>query len=174
MAATVEIHSFHGSTPGNDGVDVTGTEIRHKRADNDTVDVNNPIPVPAAGTNYGWRKLTRMKVISGIGTQIGNIRWYAASAPANWAGTVSLFSGTTPSYLVVGNSADETAQLANTADANLYTSASPLTVNAAANAIVSNGSYGTQDYVLQQVGVLSGTPSGVKTARQIVYRYDEI
>lgn len=138
------------------------------------MDVNNPVPVPAAGTNYGWRKLTRIKVVSGIGTQVGNIRWFADVPPVNWAGTVSMFSGTTPSYLIQGSSGDETAQLPSTANVNIYTSASPLTVNASASAITTDNSYGSQDYVISQIGVLAGTPSGVKTARSIVYRYDEV
>lgn len=173
MAATIEIHSFHGTAPGAEGPDVASGEIRHKLADNDTVDVNNPIPVPGAGIGFGWRKQTKMKVASGLGTQVGNIRWFAAAPPGDWAGTVALYAGITPTY-VEGTSGDESAQLGGTITADSYTSSDPLTVNASADAITQNSSYGDQSFVLQQVGVFAGTASGVKTARTCTYRYDEI
>jgi hypothetical protein len=173
LAAVVEVHSYHGATGSPSTSNVKDTEIRHKLADNDTVDLNNPVPIPAAGTKYGWRKHTRLFVASGIGSQIGNLRWFAGSAPGDWSGGVSLLAGTTPSYRQ-GSASDETAAIAGVADVDIYTSTSPLTVNASAAAITQNSSYGSQDYVNQQIGVASTATSGVKTARTCSYRFDEI
>jgi len=173
VAATIEIRSFHGASGSPTPTNIKDTEIRHKLADNDTADLNSPIPIPSSGTKYGWRKHTKLFVVSGLGTQIGNIRWFAAASPSDWAGTVSMFAGLKSSY-TQGGSGDESAQVSGTANASLYDSTNPLTVNAATNAITANSSYGTQDYVVQQIGVNSTATSGVKTARTCSYRYDEI
>jgi hypothetical protein len=169
----VEVHSWHGSTASPTITNVASAEMRHKLADNDTADLNAPVPVPAAGTKYGWRKYTKLYVASGLGSQIGNIRFFAAAKPSDWVNSCDLFAGTTPSY-AAGTAADEAGQLGGTANVNSYDSTSPLTVNSSAGAITASASYGSQDYVLQQIGVLSTATNGVKTARTLTYRYDEI
>lgn len=107
MAATVEIRSFHGATPDS-GTNVASGSVRFKQADNDTVDANNPIPIPAAGTNYSFVKQFRFYAATTPANTINNLKFYTdgangfgtgvgmtASAPAAYAGTAT--SGTTTS-----------------------------------------------------------------------------
>jgi hypothetical protein len=168
------------SVPTGTAILIPGNaELRHKLADNDTADLNNPVPIPSSGTKYAWRRYTKLRVVSGLGTQVGNLRWFAVTAPSDWAGTVFLFAGITPSFMTCGSATDEATQLGGTQNADLYTSSAPLTVpnisgTVIANQITQNNSYGNQMYVLQQIGVASTATSGVKTARVCTYRIDEV
>jgi hypothetical protein len=107
MAATVEIRSYHGAT-ADSGTDVAGGSIRFKQADNDTVDANNPIPIPAAGTNYSYLKQLRFYAATTPSNTINNLKFYTdgangygtgvtlgAKAPAAYTGTAT--SGSTTS-----------------------------------------------------------------------------
>lgn len=176
MAVITELNSYH--TPSNSVYGLTpgfsAPELRFKRLDNDTADLNNPIPVPASGTNYSWRKYTRLRFTSGLANGVTALYWFADAAPADWLGTVSLFVGTTTAVTIFGTTSDESAQLANTTNANSYTSASPLTINSGTVIVAASvPGFGTQDYVLQQMGLAFSTPAGVKTSRGCKYRYSE-
>lgn len=179
MAVALKLYVYH--TPSVSIYDVTpsvsGPEIRFKRADNSTADLVYPVPVPASGINYSWRKPMRLQFFSGLAAQVSNLRWYAASAPGDWAGTVSLYVGLTPSLTAgsYGSSSDESTQVGFLTNADAYPSGSPLTINS--GTVITTPSipgFGTQDYLVQQMGVYAGTPSGVKSPRTCYYRYDEI
>lgn len=169
MPATTAVHVFHGAVPGTPA---TVSTLRHKRADNDTRDHANMIPIPSSGRAYGWRKYTKLYLETGLVTQIGNIRWFAEAAPPTWDGTIELYAGTESTY-VAGTASMESGPLAGHTVANVYASATPLTVTAALDAITQNGSYGDQVFVVAQLGVLSTATPGIQTPRSIGYRYDE-
>ena len=169
MAAIVDVLSYHGASPV--GVAITNLHVNFKRADSDDSGLADPVPIPAAGTAYSWRKYTKITVVSGLSGQIGNIRLFADEAPEDWANSVILYAGITPGYSQPA-AGDEAGLFGGGVDINTYTSGSPLIVNASASAITTTGT-GTQDYVIQQIGVPSTATSGLKTARRIVYRFDE-
>ena len=175
MASTTQVHSYHGADPGTPA-DVTGITIRHKRNDNDTQDLNNPIPIPAAGsTNYGWRKHTKLNYQTGPNQKVENLRWFADADPdSSWTG-VTLLAGTIDTY-TQGTSSDESTALGNTADSDGYTSGSPLQVQIGivADSQDSFPTVGAQDFVRSQLEVAATASPGGITARQTRYRWDEI
>lgn len=171
MSASVQVHVFHGATPV--ATDIRDTEARFKLSDDDAADLGHPVPIPSSGVGYSWRKSVKLYCVSGLGSQLGNLRYFVAAAPSDWAGTVSLLVGLKSTY-TQASAADEDG-VAGLANADLYTSSSPLTVSTNAALITSNASYGSgQDYLVSQVAIAAGSTPGVKTARTASFRYDEV
>lgn len=79
MPATVEIRSFHGATPDT-GTNVASGSIRFKAADNDTVDANNPLAIPGAGTIYSYVKQLKFYAASTPSNTINNLKFYTDGA----------------------------------------------------------------------------------------------
>ena len=75
MAATVQIREKNGA--GQTATDKTSGTIRFKKADDATVDLNNPLVVPTSLTEYSYQKWLRMYVSGGTYTQISNLRLYS-------------------------------------------------------------------------------------------------
>ena len=75
MAATVQIREKN--TAGQTATDKTSGTIRFKKADDATVDLNNPLVVPTSLTEYSYQKWLRMYVSGGTYTQISNLRLYS-------------------------------------------------------------------------------------------------
>lgn len=73
MAATIEIHEMSAL---NTGVNKSGGTVRFKDADNATVDLLNPVVIPATGTTYSYTKKLRAYMSDPPNTQISNLRWY--------------------------------------------------------------------------------------------------
>lgn len=78
---------------GVNSVNKTAGTIRFKQAFNATVDANNPIPVPAAGTNRSFEKVLSMHLVTLDGdANVNNLRFYTNAAASPWTG-VSLWGG---------------------------------------------------------------------------------
>lgn len=182
MAATVQTLYYTGATGSPAAsADMTGGSVRHKRADNNTVDATNPIPLPASGENFGWRKHSKINVTVTPAGSISNLRWFATVPPAG----INLYAWASATY-TQGSLATDEAGITGFTDAgnkanNLVTagqrsSTTPLVLNAGGT-ILSNPTtgLGTQDYVVTQMGVAStyaGGPGAV-TPVTITYRYSE-
>jgi hypothetical protein len=185
MAASVQTRYYHGSSPGVASSDVTGATVRHKLADNDIQDSNNPIPLPAAGMNLGWRKSSKVNFTTTPAGSITNLRWFISGGPpagirffarVQIAGqyifaTSNDQNGITNFTDTVGN------QNANDVALVPYNSSTPLTVQA--GTVLSNPSIGeggiNQVFVETQLGVQStyaGGPGPI-TPFQATYRYSE-
>jgi hypothetical protein len=179
MSASVQARYYHGSSPGSAGSDVTGSTVRHKRADNDIQDANNPIVVPPTGIGFGWRKSSKENYTTSPAGSISNLRWFIGAAMA--AG-IYLAAWLSSAY-VQGSSADEggitgftdTAPNQATNNASNYLAASPLTVNA--GTVLSNPSTGegSQEFVVTQLGFLASYAggSGPIAGVSVSYRYSE-
>jgi hypothetical protein len=169
MAATAEVRVFHGASPTGQAV----TEVRYKRADNSTVDLLNPLQIPASGVVRSWPKHFRLHFTTSPSSSIANLRWYLASRPTNWDG-ISVWVGLTASYLQ-GAVGDENAYRPGLVDGDVYTSASPLVITS--GTVLSNPNTGdggaNQRYVQIQVTLNPLTTPGAKSARMAFYRYDE-
>ena len=81
MAATLKEYFDFGGTDANPGtnqeVDTLGPpRLKFKTADDATIDNNNPISVPDAGTNYSYWKQIYLKCTVAPSTQIDNVKWY--------------------------------------------------------------------------------------------------
>lgn len=164
MAATVELRSLHGAT-GATFADVAGGSVRFKQADNDTVDANNPIPVPGSGHNYSYIKQLRLYAATAPSNLINNLKFYTDGA--NGFGTgVSLYAKTSASY--TDPTSQTTTALGGTADAFTYTSGSALAVSGSSSAVGYVG-----DYVQLQMGVQSTAAQGTTPSETLTMSYDE-
>jgi hypothetical protein len=181
MAASAQTRYYHGTSPGVASGDVTGLTVRHKLADNDIVDSNFPIPLPAAGLSFGWRKSSKVNFVSTPAGSITNLRWFISGGPP--AGIRFFARDQATGVYVVATAGDQagiagftdTVGNQNANDAVNYTSGSPLTVNA--GTVLSNPSTGegTQVFVETQMAVGStyGGGPGPITPFQVTYRYSE-
>lgn len=166
MAATVKITSHHGST-GSTTNDVDGTSIRYKQADNDTVDANNPIPIPGAGTNYSYFKQMRFNCTVAPSNLINNLKFYTDGA--NGLGTgMDLLCKTVASASYVDPVANASTLVTGQSSAFTYTSGSPLAVTGSTSA---TGEFG--DYVGTQFSVASTAGQGTSGSEVITFSYDE-
>lgn len=179
MVATTQIHVFNGSGPTD--ADITGIAIRFKRADNNVVDANNPVPVPTAGTNYSWRKHTKLQVVTAPDNKIENLRYFTSGTSLGTG--ISHLVDVTAIY-VQGSSADETSPATGTmVDSSTYTSGVPLTIVAGTVFDVLDGTSvpafnsspsGSQAFLVQQISVDSTAGPGNSGTRTASYRYDEL
>jgi hypothetical protein len=170
MAATTYVHVFNGAGPS--ATDITSTEIRFKRADNNTVDALTPVPIPAASEVFSWRKSTKLYIATSPSAYIRNLRFFSSGTALGTG--ITHYVVASASY-VQGSSSDETSKIGSGIDSTTYTSGSPLTINAG-DVILTGGSipgYGTQDYLVQQIGVASTASAGVSGTRTYTLRYDE-
>lgn len=164
MAATVELRSFHGSS-GATFADVAGGSIRFKQADNDTVDANNPIPVPGSGFNYSYIKQLRLYAATAPSNNLNNVKFYTDGA--NGLGTgVALYAKTSASY--TDPTSQTTSPLSGTADAFSYTSGSPLSVSGSSTTV---GYF--SDYVQLQMSATTTASQGTTPSETLTFAYDE-
>ena len=71
MAGVLQIHEM---TNTNTGVDKTSDTVRFKSADETSVDANNRLQIPAAGTDYSYTKQLRGYVSSAPDTDFSNLQ----------------------------------------------------------------------------------------------------
>lgn len=163
MAATVQIVEKNGA--GGTTTDKTAGTIRFKNADNSTVDLNNPMVKPGAGTDYSFEKWLRFNVSGGTYSQITNVRAY--SDGANGLGTgVGLYAKAVTAY---ATPAEATATTGYT-DFFTYTSGSPLTLGA--GPYTSTGE--KADHLVMICTVASTASGGLTASETITLAWDEI
>lgn len=166
MAATVNITNHHGSA-GATQTNVDGSSIRFKVADDSAVDANNPIPIPAAGTNYSYIKQLRWNATTTPANTINNLKFYTDGA--NGMGTgVGVVAKTNASY--VNPLTQATTALSGVTDIFTYTSGSPLAVTGSINN-PSTGLFG--DYVELQMSVANTASPGTTPSETTTWSYDE-
>lgn len=163
MVATVLIREKNGA--GETATDKTSGTIRFKNADNATVDSNNPMVVPGAGTDYSFIKYVRVKLDTAPSDKISNIVAYTDGAKA-WSAGVSLSWKTTATY---ATPAEETS-IASYTSAFSYTSGSPLTLSA--SAFSATGDCGS--YLMMVLTVDSTVQPGILASETMTIAYDEI
>lgn len=173
MTAVVDVQVFHGVAPGT-GTDVGGSTLRMKRADNDTQDANDPVPIPEAGYAYSWRKCLRLVASSPPSNALRNLRFFTDGASLGTGRAILFARG--GSY-VQPSSADEDTPIGGQDAADL-TSASPEVI-VAGNFITDADVYPSdggalQDTVFLQMRIgddaLAGAAAGALTC---TYRFDE-
>lgn len=187
MAATVEIRADWGGTDNAPGtVDQTVTNLRYKTADNNTQDLNNPIVIPAAGSNFSRFKQTFLEVtVAGGFAQIDNVKIWVDTF--NWTGCnlkigqeFPVHSSTaTTGYDVsdtdadVTNHTDVTTSLNHgTTHTSSGTALGPITIAETGAVIDAVGE--TTHYWVTSLEVTSTATVGLQTARTENVEYDEI
>lgn len=173
MPATVQLRVFHGASPGL-GADVTGDTLRFKRADNDTQDAVDPVPIPASGDAYSWRKVVKLVATTAPSNRLANLRFFSGGESLGTGRTV-LFSRT-GSY-VQPSIADQDGPIGGT-DVDDLTSGAPEVIQA--GTFISSGDSfpydggALQDYVNLQMKLASNALAGAAAAaKTLTYRYDE-
>jgi hypothetical protein len=194
MAATAQVRYYTGVAGGTAGSDVIGTTIRYNRGDSGgtaaaSVGLTGPVPLDAVNTMYSWRKSSRINFSTTPAGSITNLRWFAASIPANTELYAALDSSLTVTGYVQASSSDEGSAgnsgilgLADTggnrttnACSTNRTAGSPLTV--VAGTLITNPTTGegTQAFVVSQFAVTTAYAAGPGATSNftLTYRYAE-
>jgi hypothetical protein len=178
MATTVKLWSYHGSGSGTT-TDISGGEFRHKRADNDTADLNSPIPIPPDGDiEYGWLKHSKVSWQTPPATRIFNLRWYLDPVPAgvdpaqDWVG-VTMWIGITATYAQATATDENSLRAYVNNNAENYPSSSPFVING--TTVLSSGQtgVGTQSFLCYQLAITAEATGGVIYPRTSWYRWEE-
>ena len=165
MAASIQVHEM---TAAAAGVDKTAGTLRFKAADDQTVDSNNRIQIPGAGSVYSYTKHTRFYFVSGPSVDIQNLRCY--SDGGNGLGT-----GVTLQYDIPGGGVGTFPNInTNIAGTDIFTktSGSPIDMDAI-NAGPHTGTGYKGDHVRMQMAVASIATQGLTPSETITYAYDE-
>lgn len=184
MAASISVIELNGAAPGTASDKTSGT-VRFKKADNATVDLNDPMVVPTSDTEYSYAKILRLRDNGDDYTQISNLRCYtdggAFSGAKAWAATDSVY--TAPYIPTVTNdpplwSTDGAAGSPQTTMVDLfsYTSGSPLDMDAFDAGPFTPGSPAEfiGDFLVLVAEVEIGASQGVVTAETLTFAFDEI
>ena len=156
-------------------MDVTAQTLRLKRSDDDVQDAAFPVPIPAAGLEYSWRKSLRLIVVSAPDNEISNLRFYSDGGSVG-TGRRVLFNRD-PAY-TQASAADEGTPIGAT-DVSTIVQASPEVIEPgvlcdSGDAYpLAEGAAGQQDYVELQLEVGPTATVGAGSAMTLRYRYNE-
>lgn len=163
MVASVAIYSYHGAAGATNAAVAA---VRFKKADNDTADTNNRLPIPSAGSEYSYVKHLAPYVESGTYTLIDTVQAYGDGALPTGIGMymadAAYTDPTTQVDTALGSWADNYAT---------YVSGSPLSLagSSASNAV---GKIIT-NYLQMQMQVGATASAGVMAAETLTFSYLE-
>ena len=168
MAATIQIHEMSALATG---IDKTAGTVRFKDADDATVDSNNPLVIPAAGSIYSYTKKLRAKMTVAPNTQVDNFRWYSDGS-SGWGSYI------TCTVKNLGNTwgANYKTAMSGGADFFAKTSGSPLDgdgTNTGPFLPAANGTY-IGDLIELQMAVTYQATQGTLATESVTLAYDEI
>lgn len=178
MAATVTIRRWTGASGAPTKNDITSIKTRLQASDvHSTAGTDNPVLIPASGTNYSYWAALRLSIDAITGGEVNNIKWFTDGA--NGLGTgVGLVVNTATAYTQATGTVGETGDELNTTsyptlaaapvDAFTLTSASPLAVAGSATAVGDVG-----DFVVIQGTVADTAGSGATAAETGTFQYDD-
>ena len=165
MAADVQIREMSAATTG---VDKTSGTIRFKSADENTVDTNNRLQIPGAGTDYSYTKQLRVYFNTAPSVDIQNLRAYSD-------GGSGFGTGVGVQYDVpaggLGSFPNVDTDIAGT-DLFTKTSGSPIDLDAI-NTGPHTGTGYKGDILRLQMTVASTASSGQLAAETLTVAYDE-
>lgn len=162
MAATMIVNEKNGAA--ETATDKTSGVVRFKNADDAVVDLNNPMVIPATGSDWSFEKWLRLNV-SGIFTQISNLKFYTDGTSGFGTG-VNTWAKSSATYTTPAELTSSTGYL----DAFGYTSAAPLDIGVGPYTVA--GDIGS--YVVLGLEVQSTASQGTLASETITFSYDEI
>lgn len=169
MTATVQIHEL--TTDATTGVNKTSGTVRFKNVASTTstaVDANDPLPIPAAGTNYSYVKKLRANVTVAPSVNISNLRWYSDGSNGFGTGV-----GVTAKNIGTTFGTHYQTQQSGGSDLFGYTSGSPFNGDGTdTGPFTSTGYIG--DIIELQMSVASTASNGALSAETLTFAYDEI
>ena len=190
MAATMKVYFDFGGSNGSPGTQQDTTSLgppnlRFKRADNATIDSNNPCTIPPSGTSYSRWKQIYLYCSVAPSSQINNVRFYTDGTGFGTGITVKVGlqfptknSGSSAGYEVADTDDEELVAghggITSSADAFGYTEGSPLSVTISEGDSVINGVGDTCNYVALQMEIVSTASPGDLNNEQFTFKYDEI
>ena len=178
MAATVQIHRYTGAGPANVHINtntaVTQNDLPQIIATAATA--ANPIPIPAAGTNYSYWATTGLEVTVAPTTGINNLRWYTDGTDGFGTG-VACRVHTTPASIPRGSYDQATAAVVLTTHTAItvaatpfsFTSGSPKTVTGSIGA--TTGALG--EFVVYNFEVINTASPGPTAQETFTWAFDE-
>ena len=168
MAATIEIHEMSALAVGTDK---TSGTVRFKDADNSTVDTNDPLEVPGAGSNYSYTKKLRAYMEDAPDTNVSNLRWYTD-------GSSGFGTGVSVTAKNIGTTwgANYKTQMSGGSDLFGYTSGSPLDGDSTDAGPFTSSDLDDYigDLIELQMAVASTASNGSLSAETLTLAYDEI
>lgn len=162
MAATVTILEKNGA--GGTTTDKTGGTVRLKKADNSTVDLNNPLVKPASGSDWSFEKWLRLN-FAGTYTQASNLKAYTDGSSGLGTG-INLWAKAVASYATPAQASSSTGY----ANAFTYTSGAPLSLGA--GPFTGTGEKG--DHLVLVCEVQSTASGGLTPSETLTLAWDEI
>jgi len=163
MVATVQLVEKNG-TAGT-ATDKSSGTIRFKNADNATVDANDPMVVPATGSDYSYEKWLRPKITVAPDTNISNLQFYSD-------GTIGYGTGVTP-YVKAVTTYATPAQATGTAGySTLASKTASSALSLGTGTFTGTGEKG--DHAVAMLKVDNTAGPGALSAETITLSYDEI
>lgn len=188
MVATFDvIYDWGGSdnSPGTStDIDALGPPtLKFKNADDATIDSNNKLTVPAAGTIYSYYKQIFLKCSNADSHTINNVKLYADGTNSLGTGVDLMVglqfpvhnSGATTGYdaAAAAELAADHTDITTTASVFDYTSVAGLAVSISESGSVINAANETTNYVALQMNVASTASPGATTTETLTFSYDE-
>ena len=189
MVAEFAVYLDTGGADGNPGTQ-TNTDplgppnIRYKRADNPTIDNNNPCIIPAQNVSRSRPKHTYIRCVEAPNTQVDNIQIYTDGV--GFGTGISLVVGTetpsktrttSPGY-IPGNTEDgaltSLSSISTTSDLFSFTAAAPKSVSISEVGGIIDAPGETSDYIVTQLETVNTASPGNLNNEIITYEYDEI
>jgi len=190
MVASVSVYLDTGGANNAPGAetDIDGLgppNLLHKRADNPTIDANDPMIIPAAGTKYSRWKQIYLYCDAAPSLQIDNIKLYTDGG--GWGAGITVMvgdefpvknSGSDAGYEVADSNDEEMvaghADIANSTDLFTFNVGAPLSgsISEAGNIINAIGE--TSNYFVIQLNLTNAASPADLAAETITIQYDEI
>lgn len=172
MAATIQIHEL--TVDANTGVDKTSDTVRFKAVASTTstaVDTNNPLVVPASGTDYSYVKKLRPYMAAAPDTNVSNLRWYTDGSNGMGTGV-----GVTAKNIGVTFGAHYDTAMTGGADLFTYTSGSPIDGDGTDTGpfVPADNTTYIGDIIELQMSVADTATNGAVSAETLTLAYDEI
>lgn len=166
MAATILIHEMSDATTG---VDKTSGTVRFKSADENTVDSNNRLTVPGAGTIYSFTKQLRLRMTVAPDVDVSNPRAYSDGANGFGTGIGVQYDNQGVTFATQVNT-----DIAG-ADFFTATSGSPIDMDTVDTGPFTVSDLNTHigDILRLQMSVASTASNGQLTPETLTFAYDE-
>ena len=177
MAATVQVSELNGA--GETRTDKTSGTVRFKRADDATVDLNNPLIVPTSQTEFSVFKYNRLYVSGGTFTSLSNLRVYTDGTNTYGTG-IKLWWKPSATYSTpaIPSVAVDPPQHGGGAMTNAftYTSVAPLDMDDLNTGPFDSTSLPKHigNYLVQVLEIEIGATQGVKAAEALSFSFDEL
>ena len=175
MAATATVQEANG-VPTGTYTDIT--QARFCTMDSYNPGSANPVPVPAAGTNYSYVKTFRLK-LAGIGTQVTNINIYTDGAAFGTGITTYIGDQTGQTYAQATGTVGTTGTAMLTLySGNITSKTNIFTYLVGAQKTVDSSVLGTgtqySKVFMCQMEVGTSATAGTLSASTWTWQYDEI